>query len=119
MAHMQADSYISGYCLLTDALAITTAATAVATTADNATIVSAAVDAALRYSYILDTTPHCSAITLTQTEFYGNKAVGGGGGAIFWDGPVEDLIVSCSDIEDAFGESEKSPSAFLHRTQST
>ena len=81
-----------------------TASTAVAAVTENTPPLSTAIAAAVRYSYILDTTPNCSAITLTQTEFYGNKAVGGGGGAIFWDGPVEDLIVSCSDIEDAFGE---------------
>jgi len=66
---------------------------------------STAVAAALRWAYILDTSPNCSAIQLAQTEFYGNKAIGGGGGAIFWDGPVSDLVVSCSDIEDAVGES--------------
>lgn len=96
----QADSYISGYCSLTD---IPAATTAVAAVPEDPATLSIAVAAAIRYSYILGTTPNCSAITLTQTEFYGNKAIGGGGGAIFWDGPVEDLIVSCSDIEDAFG----------------
>ena len=97
---MQADSYTSGYCSLVDSTATTTT-TAVAAAPEEPTI---AVDAALRYAYILDTTPNCSAIRLAQTEFYGNKAVGGGGGAVFWDGPVDDLVVSCSDDADAFGE---------------
>ena len=98
----QADSYISGYCSLTDT-PLSAATTAVATATPDSTPLSVAVAAAVHYSYILNTTPNCSAITLSQTEFYGNKAVGGGGGAIFWDGPVEDLVVSCSDMEDAFG----------------
>ena len=100
---VQADTYISGYCSLTDTPPAT-ATTAVAAVPKEPAALSIAVDAAIRYSYILATAPNCSAITLTQTEFYGNKAIGGGGGAIFWDGPVEDLIVSCSDIEEAFGK---------------
>ena len=63
-----------------------------------------AVAAALQYAYILNLSPNCSAVTLSQTEFYGNKAIGGGGGAIFWDGPVADLIVSCSSVEEETGE---------------
>ena len=65
---------------------------------------SVAVAAALRYAYILDITPNCSAIRLSQTEFFGNKAIGGGGGAVFWDGPVADLVISCSDMEDTLGK---------------
>ncbi|KAL0048014.1 hypothetical protein WJX82_005700 [Trebouxia sp. C0006] len=93
----QADSYTSGYCSLLDS----TAATAVAAAPEEPSSPSVAVAAALRYAYILDTSPNCSAIRLSQTEFYGNKAIGGGGGAIFWDGPVADLVISCSDMEDA------------------
>ena len=66
---------------------------------------SIATAAAVRYGNILGHTSDCSAITLSQTEFYANKAIGGGGGAIFWDGPVEDLIVICSDM---FGEQRTS-----------
>ena len=100
---LQADSLISGYCFLRDSPAAT-AVTAVAAVNVAASPPSIAVDAAVRYGYILGNTPECSAITLSQTEFYANKAIGGGGGAIFWDGPVEDLIVICSDVGDVFGE---------------
>lgn len=100
---MQADNQISGYCFLADAPAAA-AATAVAAVKVDATGLSIATTAAVRYGYILGNTPDCSAITLSQTEFYANKAIGGGGGAIFWDGRVEDLIVSCSD--DVFGEKD-------------
>ena len=81
-----------------------TSATAVATAAAQSSSVSVAVAAALQYSYILDLSPSCSAVTLSQTEFYGNKAIGGGGGAIFWDGPLADLVVSCSDTAEDIGE---------------
>lgn len=106
---MQADSLISGYCFLTDTPAAT-ATTAVAAVPAGASPPSIAVAAAVRYAYILANTPECSAITLSQAEFYANKAVGGGGGAIFWDGPVEDLIVICSDVADVFGEYRVPPS---------
>ena len=72
--------------------------------------ISIATAAAVRYGNILGNTSDCSAITLSQTEFYANKAIGGGGGAIFWDGPVEDLIVICSDM---FGEQRLSLIALL------
>ena len=100
---LQAGSYTSGYCSLLDTPA--TAATAVAASAATTTP-TAAVAAALRYAHILATTPNCSGITLSQTEFFGNKAIGGGGGAIFWDGPVADLVVTCSDVEDGFGKAD-------------
>ena len=77
----------------------TPAAIAVAAAPAEAVSPSVAVAAALRYTSILNASPNCSSVTLTETEFYGNKAVGGGGGAIFWDGPVADLVVSCSDTE--------------------
>ena len=100
MPWLQADSYTSGYCSLVDS----TATTAVAAAPEEPSSPSVAVAAALRYAYILDASPNCSAIRLSQTEFYGNKAIGGGGVAIFWDGPVADLVISCSDMEDAFGK---------------
>ena len=68
------------------------------------TVASTAVAAALRYDDFLNTMPNCSQITLTQSLFAGNKAIGGGGGAIFWDGPVDDLVVSCSDTAESLGE---------------
>ena len=100
---LQADSYNSGYCALVDP--DSGSSTATATSDAQAADVSIAVAAALRYDFVLNTMPNCSKITLTQSQFAGNKAIGGGGGAIFWDGPVSDLIVSCSDTEDATGES--------------
>ena len=62
-----------------------------------------AVTAALNNAYWTSVTPNCSQLWLTQTQFAGNKAIGGGGGAIFWNGPVDDLIVSCSELEEAAG----------------
>lgn len=103
---MQADSLISGYCFLTDTPAAT-ATTAVAAVTVGPSPPSIAVAAAMRYAYILGNTPERSAITLSQTEFYANKAVGGGGGAIFWDGPVKDLVVICTDVGDVFGKLTK------------
>ena len=98
---MQVDSLVSGgYCFLADTPAAT-ATTAVAAVEMDPAALSVATAAAVRYGNILGHASDCSAITLSQTEFYANKAVGGGGGAIFWDGPVEDLIVICSDL---FGE---------------
>ena len=87
-----------------------TATTAVAAVNMDPAALSIATAAAVHYGNILGHTPDCSAITLSQTEFYANKAIGGGGGAIFWDGPVEDLIVICSDI---FGEHRASLFALL------
>lgn len=83
-----------------------TSATAVATAAAQPSSTSVAVAAAVQYAYILDLLPNCSAVTLSQTEFYGNKAIGGGGGAIFWDGPVDDLIVSCTDMAEVMGKAQ-------------
>ena len=64
---------------------------------------SAAVDPAiaamLRYSSLIDAQPNCSGIHLSQTDFLANVAVGGGGGAIFWNGPVDMLAVSCDSQE--------------------
>ena len=61
--------------------------------------VDPAVAALVRYSSLIDAQPNCSGIHLSQTEFLGNVAVGGGGGAIFWNGPVDMLIVSCDSQE--------------------
>lgn len=98
---MQVDDLVSGgYCFPADTTAATVTTAVAAVMVDSAAL-SIATAAAERYGNILGHRPDCSAITLSQTEFYANKAIGGGGGAIFWDGPVEDLIVICSDM---FGE---------------
>lgn len=98
---MQVDDLVSGgYCFLADTPAAT-ATTAVAAIKVDSAALSTATATAVRYGSFLDDTPDCSAITLSRTEFYGNRAIGGGGGAIFWDGPVDDLVVVCSDM---FGE---------------
>ena len=98
---MQVDDLVSGgYCFLADTPAAT-ATTAVAAIKVDPAALSTATATAVRYGRFLDDTPDCSAITLSRTEFYANRAVGGGGGAIFWDGPVDDLVVICSDM---FGE---------------
>ena len=66
--------------------------------------VDPAVAALVRYSSLIDAQPNCSGIHLSQTEFLANVAVGGGGGAIFWNGPVDMLVVSC-DSQDDVGKS--------------
>ena len=66
--------------------------------------VDPAVAAVVRYSSLIGAQPNCSGIHLSQTEFLGNVAVGGGGGAIFWNGPVDMLVVSC-DSQDLVGRS--------------
>lgn len=107
---MQDDDLVSGgYCFLVDT-PTATATTAVAAIKVDPAVLSTATATAVRYGSFLDNTPDCSAITLSRTEFFANRAIGGGGGAIFWDGPVEDLVVVCSDM---FGERCTSLSCFL------
>ena len=52
-----------------------------------------------RYGSIISAQPNCTSLHLSQTEFLGNVAIGGGGGAIFWNGPVDMLIVSCDSTD--------------------
>ena len=95
MPLLQAGGYTDGYCALVDSTDTTT----VAATPEKPSSPSVAVAASLRYTYILEISPKCSAIRLLQTEIYENEAIGGGvsSGTGQW-------LISCSDTEEAFGK---------------
>ncbi len=98
---MQSSAYDVGYCSMASGMAVppslqqSAGVDLAGVDAASSAAVDPAVAALVRYSSLIDAQPNCSGIHLSQTEFLANLAVGGGGGAIFWNGPVDMLIVSC------------------------
>ena len=99
---MQSSAYDVGYCSMASGMAVppslqqSAGVDLAGVDAASSAAVDPAVAALVRYSSLIGAQPNCSGIHLSQTEFLANLAVGGGGGAIFWNGPVDMLIVSCN-----------------------